>query len=319
MADLNRREILVAGAGAGAIGLAGSLAILPTPAARAAGDGAYRYRIGDVEVIAIHDGFAERPLEAGFVVNAELADVQAALAEAGHPTDKVTINFTQTVMRIGDRTVLIDAGTGAQLAPTAGKMMENLAAAGIDPASIDTVLVSHFHPDHIFGLMAKDTNAQVFPNAEIVVPEAELAFWTDPSLIERLPEGQRGLAQRIQATLGTWGNVRPVAGGTEVAPGLVTRSAHGHTPGHTVHVLSSGNDTLVIAADTANLPALFVANPGWHVAFDMDKAMAEASRRALLDMVVADGAVIAGYHFGFPNPGRIEKDGEGYAFVPLGA
>ncbi len=316
--DMTRRETLLAGAGAAALGLSGPLAF-QAPAARAeTGQGFFSYKIGDIELIGLHDGYFERPLDPSFVGNAEVEDVADALEKGGHPRDRVPINFAQTLIRTGGRTILVDAGTGGQLAPTAGTMMDHLRAAGVDPASIDTVLVSHFHPDHIFGLMAAETNEKVFPDAEIVVPEAEFAFWTDPATVSALPENRRGLANRIGATIGTWDNVRRIGDGVEVAPGVTSRAAHGHTPGHTVFVVASGDEQLVIAGDIANIPALFVANPGWHAVFDMDAERAEAARKALFDQAIADGATVAGYHFGFPNAGRIERDGAGYAFVPMG-
>lgn len=220
------------------------------------------------------------------------------------------------VVRIGGKTIMFDAGTGAQLAPTAGLLAGNMKAAGIDPAKIDMVVVTHFHPDHIFGLMAKGTNAQVYPNAEIIVPSAELAWWTDEGNISKLPKRRQGLAKRIQATFPGWKNVRQISGGEDVIGGIKAVSAHGHTPGHTVYQIGSGAYTLMVLADTSNVPALFVKNPNWHVAFDMDGAQAEASRRKLFDQTIADKAMVAGYHFGFPGSGRIEKDGSGYAFVP---
>jgi glyoxylase-like metal-dependent hydrolase (beta-lactamase superfamily II) len=120
-------------------------------------------------------------------------------------------------------------------------MMSNMKAAGIDPASIDTILISHFHPDHIFGLMEKETNKPVFPNAEIIVSDVEYKFWTDPAVIDRLPEARKGLARRIQAVFPTWKNIKQVEGEPEVAPGIRFVSAPGHTPGHRAFHLASGS------------------------------------------------------------------------------
>ncbi len=313
-----RRDIVLSAAGAAVLGLAGPVRFMPAAiAAEAREQGFFRYMIGDIEVFAIYDGISRREHAEGFISNASIDETRQALAAAGLDPSSVPIEFAQTVLKTGERTILIDAGTGAQLAPTAGRTMANLKAAGIDPAAIDTILVSHFHPDHIFGLMEKDTNAQVFPNAEIIMPETEYAYWTDPALIQSLPENRRGLAQRIQATFPNWDNITRVASNAEVAPGIVGVPAFGHTPGHTAFLVSSGDQQLMVAADIANLPALFVRNPGWHVAFDADPQMAEAARRRMFDRVIADGAVIAGYHFGFPNAGTISRDGEGYVFEPL--
>ena len=313
---ITRRDTIIGAAAAtAALGLGGRAAL-----AQDAGAGKGRhfsYAVGDIDVVGVHDGYWEMPLSPGFIGNAELEDVQSALEAAGHARDIVPITFTQSVVKTGDRLVLVDAGTGGQLAPTAGDMPESLKAAGIDPASIRTILISHFHPDHIFGLMGKEGNAQLFPDAEILVPEVELAFWTDPATMSATPAERRGLIDRINATLGSWENVTPFQDGDEVAPGVIAQAAYGHTPGHTTFLVSSGSDQVVLAGDISNVPALFVRNPGWHAAFDMDKDMAEASRRKLFEQVIADGSLIAGYHFGFPNAGRLSKDGDGYRFEPM--
>jgi glyoxylase-like metal-dependent hydrolase (beta-lactamase superfamily II) len=209
--------------------------------------------------------------------------------------------------------ILCDSGTGGQVQPTAGKMMAQMKAAGIDPGKIDTILISHFHPDHIFGLMEKETNKPVFPNAEIIVSDVEYKFWTDPAVIDRLPEARKGLARRIQAVFPTWKNIKQVSGEPEVAPGIRFVNAPGHTPGHRAFHLASGTGQLMISNDTAYVPALVVANPGWHGQYDQDPATAEASRRKLLDRVIADKILICGYHFPFPGAGRISRDGAGYA------
>lgn len=315
MATITRRETLLAAAGVAALGLSGRVVFAQD--ASAGGKGHFAYKVGDIDVIGLHDGYWQMPLSPGFVGNAELKDVQDALEAGGHARDIVPISFAQTLIRTGGRTILVDAGTGGQLAPTAGNMIDHLKAAGIEPSEIDTILVSHYHPDHIFGLMAKDGTDSVFPDAEILVPATEHAFWTDPATMSAMPENRRGLVERINGTLGSWSNVTPFEVDKEVVPGILPLAAYGHTPGHTVFAVSSGNDQLLVAGDIANVPALFVANPGWHAAFDMDKDMAETTRRALFDRVIADDMQIAGYHFGFPNAGTLEKDGSGYAFEPM--
>ena len=221
-----------------------------------------------------------------------------------------------TALRKGGKTILFDTGTGGQLTPTAGKLMESVKAAGIDPASISTVVISHFHGDHILGLMNKE-NQQIFANAEILMPEVEYKFWTDPALIEKLPEAARGLPKRIQATFPTWKNIRQYAWGKEILPGVTAVETAGHTPGHTSFLVADGGKQLMIQSDVTNVHYLFVRNPGWHAMFDMDGAKAEASRRKLYDQMVADKTMTAGYHWGMPNVGTIAKDGAGYVFTPI--
>src|SRR5262249_158159 len=161
----------------------------------------------------------------------------------------------------------------------------------------DSILISHFHPDHIFGLMEKDTNKPVYPNTEIIVSDVEYKFWTDPAVIDRLPEARKGLARRIQATFPTWRNIRQVTADPQAAPGIRSAHAPGPPPGHRASHLASGGKQLMISNDTAYVPALVVANPGWRGAYDQDGALAESSRRSLLDRVIADKIQICGYHF----------------------
>jgi glyoxylase-like metal-dependent hydrolase (beta-lactamase superfamily II) len=240
--------------------------------------------------------------------------VQGTLKGAGLAENIVPIPFTVTVVKLGGKYVMFDAGTGAQLAPTAGLLSsKNMAAGGVDPAKIETIIVTHFHPDHIFGLMAKDTNAQVFPNAAIYVPAPELAFWTGSSV----PAPAQGLGNRVKATLPTWKNVQQFEGDKEVIPGVRAVATPGHTPGHTSYVLGSGSQQLLVLGDLTNIPLLFVKNPGWHAVFDADAAMAEANRRKMFDRVIADKATVTGYHYSMPGAGTIAKDGNGYAFNPV--
>jgi len=318
MSHLSRRQVLASGAGAAALGLTGQLAFFP---AALAGDvrkkGFYSYKVGDIEVISIYDGIWQKAHADGFAVGKSIPDMKSALSEVGHTEDFVPIEFAFTAVKTGGKTILIDAGTGGQLAPTAGLAAKGgFDAAGIKSEDVDAVLVSHLHPDHIFGLMEKDTNAQVFPNAEILVGEAEYKYWTDPSILETLPERRKPLAKRIQATFPNWKNVTLFNGDTEVAPGITAIDSFGHSPGHTNFHISSGDEELMLIGDAIIVPALFLANLDWQLAFDADKDQATKTRMGIVDRAISDGMTIGGYHFGFPNAGKIEKDGSSHVFVP---
>ena len=323
MTVLSRRNFVVsATAASAAFGLKGPMAFTgPAHAQMAAGAEVprfARFKIGDIEVTQLYDGVWQKAHDAGFIKNVTVEETKKALREGNLADSHVPITFTVTVVRSGGRTVMFDSGTGGQAAPTAGLMMkESMQAAGIDPKSISTIVMTHFHPDHIFGLMAKGTNAQVFPDAEIVVPASEYKYWTDTAETAKLPEARQGLAKRVQATLPEWKNVRQTEDDIEVAPGIRSVASYGHTPGHTSYLVSSGSDQLMVLGDVTNLPALFVRNPGWHAAFDQDAAMAESARRKMFDRVVADNITITGYHYGMPGAGRIAKDGSGYAYTPI--
>ena len=320
MLNMSRRDFVVSTSLAAALGLKGHLIISPAFAQKTAepAPGFVKYKIGSAEVTALYDGIWEKPHDPAFIANASVEDVKSALAKAGLSPDFVSIPFTVGIVKNGGKTIMCDSGTGGQVQPTAGRLTANMTAASIDPAKIDVILVSHFHPDHIFGLLEKETNKPVFPNAEIVVSDVEYRFWTDPAVIDRLPDARKGLARRIQAAFPNWKNIRQVQGKSEVAPGIRFVSAPGHTPGHRAFHLSSGPSQLMISNDTAYVPALVAANPGWHGAYDQDAATAEATRRKLLDRVIADKSMICGYHFPFPGAGVLAKDGTGYALTVIG-
>jgi glyoxylase-like metal-dependent hydrolase (beta-lactamase superfamily II) len=287
----------------------------PTP-------GVYRYKVGSAECIALYDGVWEKAHDPGFFKNASVEDTKKALKAAGLRTDFVPITITALVIKVNGKTIMCDAGGGGQVQAfnpnsvfVSGKLRGNMKAAGIDPAKIETILVSHFHPDHIFGLLdSKKTNRPVFPNAEIIVPAAEYKWWTDPSLIARLPKARQPLGQRIQEVIPNWKNVLPVEGEDEVVPGIRFVKAPGHTAGHTAFHLSSGSEQMLISNDLAYVPALVAAHPGWHGAYDQDALLAEQTRRKLLERVVVDKMKICGTHFPWPGVGRIAKDGAGYNF-----
>ena len=318
---ISRRSLIASAAGVSALGLTGSLSFLPTAMAASVREkGYYSYKIGsDIEVISIYDGVWNKAHDEGFIPGVTVAETKAALRKGGLDDSAVAIEFAYTIVRTAGKTILIDAGTGGQLAPTAGLGSKAMANAGVKVEDIDTVLISHFHPDHIFGLMAKDTNAQIFPNAEIMVGETEYKFWTQPGLIEKLPERRKGLAKRIQATFPTWKNISQYKGDQEIVSGIRSVDTFGHTAGHTAFHLSSGNDEALLIGDLLNMPALFLANLDWQLVFDADKDEATKTRKAIVKRAIADDITIVGYHFGFPNSGKIKKDGDSHVFVPTKA
>jgi glyoxylase-like metal-dependent hydrolase (beta-lactamase superfamily II) len=319
MTRINRRTALAAGAAtlaAPAFLTASTVPLFAQAAAAAAqAPGFYKYKVGDITVTAINDGFFARPIE-GFVRNAELPAVQAALGAAFLPTNAVPIPFNTLVVETGGRLVLLDTGNGNAGAPTSGTWMANFRAAGFDPANVNAVVISHFHGDHINGLRLRDGTA-VFPNAEISVPAPEWAFWMSDERMNAAPEAMRGgfqNARRVFAPIAA--NVKRFEPGAEVAPGITSVAAFGHSPGHTVFVVSSGTAKLTYMADTSNHPALFVRNPDWSAVFDMDADAARATRRRLLDMAASEKSRVHFYHAPFPANGFIAKDGNGFQLVP---
>lgn len=323
MIHLSRRDAIVAGSLAAAFGLNKPLAFIAPAQAQTTPDpavGFHRYKVGAIEVTALYDGIWEKPHDPAFIKNASIDETKEALAKAGLTIAFVSIPLTVVVLKLGERYVMVDSGSGAgQWQPTATKLAGNMAAAGIDPARIDTILLSHFHPDHIFGLMNRGSNAPVFPQAEIVVSATEYKWWTEPGRVEALPEARKALGQRVNAVFPGWKNFRLVEGEPEVAPGVRLVNAPGHTPGHAAYHVSSGNEQLMISNDTFYVPALLAPHPDWQGSYDQDGALAVETRRKLIERVLAEKMLICGAHFPFPGLGAFAKDGAGYAFTPAKA
>ncbi|WP_051356975.1 MBL fold metallo-hydrolase [Azorhizobium doebereinerae] len=279
---------------------------------------AYRYSVGSVTVTALPDGTRTIPLPDGFVRNQPQAAVKAALRAAFLPDDQLTIYFNPLLLEIAGRRVLIDTGFGPQAEPsTMGRLHHTLESVGVAAATINTVVISHFHLDHINGLLAAD-GTPAFPNAQVLVPEREWDFWLDEGAASRAPDAQKPAfanARRVFAAVES--HVNRYDWDQEVLPGLTAIGTPGHTPGHTSFMLTSGADRLFIQSDLTNTPYLFVRNPGWHAMFDMDPDLAEASRRRMLEIVAAERLLVAGFHFPFPGAAHLEKDGDGYRFVPV--
>jgi glyoxylase-like metal-dependent hydrolase (beta-lactamase superfamily II) len=351
MSKLSRRSVVVSAATASAVlGLDRYLAFIPSAHAQKAGSGSgsaakgsgagsgsaaaasrpfhnekvaakgwHRFKVGDVEITQIYDGIANAPIDASFIPGTTAEQIKAALIKGGLAGDVRPNFFTVTVAKIKGKYVMFDASTGGQLASTAGLMVaRNMYAAGIEPAKISAIVVTHFHPDHISGMISKETNSQVYPDAEIIVPAAEYKHWTAPDLVAKLPEGQRPLAQRIQATFPKWKNLRQIEPDKDVLPGIRSVATYGHTPGHTSYLISAGKQQLMVLGDVTNIPAINVANPDWSIMFDADKPLAAAVRRKVFDRAIADKLMLTGYHWGMPGAGTVKKDGNGYAFIPVG-
>lgn len=278
--------------------------------------GFYRFKVGAITVTTVHDGFFSRPLE-GFVPNAPLAEVQAAARDAYLPTDRTVIPFTITFVQRGDALAVFDAGNGVTPAgATAGRMIANMAAAGIDPARVTHVIHSHFHGDHVNGLLNAAGGA-AFPNASVLVPEPEWAWWTTAGNETRTPEGQRPTFANVARRFGPYqGKVTPFRPGAEVIPGITSLPAPGHTPGHTIFRIADGDAQAMFLADVTNRPEIMMAHPDWQIVFDFDGDAAAATRRRVLDMVATDRIRVTGYHYPFPANGYVARAGNGFRFVP---
>lgn len=319
MQNMFRRGVLASAAAAAAFGLGKPLRVV-APAQAAPLEpttGFYKFKVGAIEVTAVYDGIWRKPHDPTFIKNASVEETKAALTKAGLTTEFMPIPLTVFVLKMGDRLIMCDSGSGVgQWQANATNLPANMQAAGIDHTKISTIIVSHFHPDHVWGLMEKGTNAAIYPNAELIVNAVEYNWWTEPGRVEKLPEGRRPAGKRIADVFPTWKNWKLVNDGAEVAPGIRIVFAPGHTPGHSAYAVTSGNESLMLSADAMYVPALLAPHPDWQGAYDQDGPTAIETRRKLIDRVIADRMMVCGSHFPFPGLGTFVKDGNAYAFTP---
>ena len=321
MTKLDRRSVLTGAAASGAA----LLAPMATPPAKAAAPpagtqnvGWYRYKVGTHEVTVVTDGVNRFKFPDTFVANKSRAEVNEGLAAAflQPAPDEIAVPYSPIVVNTGAKLVVIDTGTGEanfeRSKGAAGQFHSNLKAAGIDRNQVDTVIISHFHGDHINGLLTAD-NKPSFPNAEILVPAAEWKYFMDDAEMgKQTSDRMKGVFTNLRRVFDALSRkVTPYEPDKELAPGITSVATYGHTPGHNSHIIASGNSKVYVQADVTNLP-LFVRNPGWHLMFDQDANMAEATRRKLYDMLAAEKMMVQGFHYPFPARAYIEKTSTGY-------
>jgi glyoxylase-like metal-dependent hydrolase (beta-lactamase superfamily II) len=327
MMTLNRRAMLT-----GAVAASAATALTPfasEPALAAAppvgtqAPGWYRYKVGTHEITVVTDGVNRFRFPDGFVTNKTRDEVNAAVASLypGLEKDQFAIPYSPIAVNTGSKLVVIDSGTGEanfeRSKGASGQFHRNLKAAGIDRNQVDVVIISHFHGDHINGLIGPD-NKPAFPNAEIMVPAVEMKYFMDDGeMNKQTSERMKGVfagARKVFDALGR--KVTQYEAGKEIAPGITSIATFGHTPGHMSYVVASGNSKVYVQSDVTNTP-VFVRNPDWHAFFDQDANMAEATRRKFYDQVSSEKALLQGFHYPFPALAYIEKSGSGYREVPV--
>ena len=275
--------------------------------------GVYRHRVGDILVTAIADGFLDGDLSV--MRNIDLDYAEAILTAAYRPARRTAVNAF--VVQSGGRTALIETGCGTYMQPTAGKLFQNLAAAGIAPDDIDAVLLTHIHPDHSAGLTNRETGERYFKNAELVVHEADPRHWLDDSAMATATEREKTLFfECAREQIAPYMDRMRLFTGGEVFPGVTAIHRPGHTPGHSTFLIASGDDQLLLWGDTVHVPEVQTARPEACMVFDVDTGQAEASRRAVFDMVATDGLLVSGMHLHFPGFSRLIKQGDGYRLIP---
>ena len=306
---MNRRDFLTTSALA-------SVAAATTTALPAAAAGhattlpiVQTHHVGAAKVTAISDGFL--PIGPELLAGGDEATFAARLSDAHicgaqHPT-----GVNAYLIETGDARVMVDAGTGAAMGPGLGQLGGNLAALGVDPASITHIVATHLHPDHVGGVL--NDNQNVFSGAELIVSADDVAFWTNEEIAAGAPDDFKPFFALAAGVVQSFGErVRTVTGEADLGLGLTAMPMPGHTPGHMGVLLDSDGDQLLLWGDILHVPPVQLADPSVTIAFDADADMARTTRARVMDMAATDGLAVAGAHISFPGIGYLETAGTGF-------
>jgi glyoxylase-like metal-dependent hydrolase (beta-lactamase superfamily II) len=318
MLMLDRRTLLCAGSAAAAVGAA---ALAPTAPALArapqAGEqaqpGFYRFKLGTIEITVVSDGTLAFPAETLWDDRAK--DARGLLTSTFQPSP-VELQINTILVNTGGKLVLIDAGCGVdKFQNTNGRLLGHLASAGYAPGDIDMILFTHCHFDHLWGISDGKNASLLFPSAEFVASETEVAFWSDPALPSKVSAKQQPLVTQANLKLAS-PRLRLIKAGAEVAPGVTTFDTAGHTPGHMSVHISSGRAEMLLTGDVVVDSAIGFLHPEWAFGFDLDEPLATKARIAFLDRAATDKTLVGSYHLPFPGFGHVVREGSGYRWLP---
>ena len=294
---------------------------LPAPLRAATGGPAgaqpahHRFTIGEIALTVVSDGYLSLPTT-GLGVNAEREEVVAFLKAHRLSAARSYSHTNHLLIESGDRVVLVDVGSGSRFLNTAGRLMANLEAAGIDAGSITDVVITHAHPDHIWGIR-DDFDEPILPEATYTIGAEEFDWWMTEDRVNMVPEIMQqfvvGAVNSLTAEGLEWNRA---AGGRQIAPGVSLMPTPGHTPGHMSLRIESEGKQLIALGDCMTHAHISFERPGWVGGFDLVPEQTVATRMRLLDMAASDEIALLGYHFPFPGVGHVMKEGDGYRFVP---
>lgn len=267
---------------------------------------AEKLAIGALEAYALEDGHLD-PANDGkvFGIGRPTSEVGDVLAAAGLPRDKMRLDIQCLLVRSGDRVILFDTGLGRFAEDgNAGHLPRSLALAGVAPAAVTDIFITHSHSDHVGGLVTKD-GALAFPGATIHMSAPEWA-----AIQAEADADAKALVAAIAP------KVVAFEPGSEVVPGVRSVDTRGHTPGHSSYEIGDGADKLFYLGDLAHHFVISVQRPAWPMGFDSDQAAAAAMRQQTLSALAGSGMRVFAVHFPFPGVGHVVTQGEAQAWKP---
>jgi glyoxylase-like metal-dependent hydrolase (beta-lactamase superfamily II) len=276
----------------------------------------FQFQIGELDCIALNDGTHEYRIETVFPT-VDRRVLEQALRSRGEPIDRVSSPYASLYVDTGEHRILVDTGAG-DFFPTTGRLPANLSKAGVDPAEIDRVVITHAHLDHMGGLLTRD-GTPTYPNARVYTTKTEWDFWLAEDALERVPwfELTIEFAHRVFDTIGD--RFHFVQPDSELVPGIRLLAAFGHTPGQIAVEVSSSDESLIYISD-AVLHPLQVEHPDWlpDEKYIVDTEQFQETARRLLTQAAAKNALVLGMHFPpFPCLGHVVETGEGLRWQPI--
>jgi glyoxylase-like metal-dependent hydrolase (beta-lactamase superfamily II) len=303
---LNRRQLMWGAAGAGATALFPRRAYASSP---------YAFRHGAFDITVFSDGHMVVPASM-LAVGAPPDRLNEVLNRTKAPAPMMWPAANIPLIRSGHDLILIDVGDGGKFQPTEGKLLAALRANGIDPASITKIVLTHAHPDHLWG-MRNAAGELNFPNAAYYVGATEWSFWTASDVATKLPDQFRSIVPQTQRDLDSVGQrVTFMRNGDQIVTGMTVIETPGHTPGQFSLALE-GESGLIVTADALTHEVISFEYPEWVNGFDLISDVAIASRRKLLARVAGDRTKLLGFHFSYPGVGYAEAAGSAYRFTAI--
>jgi glyoxylase-like metal-dependent hydrolase (beta-lactamase superfamily II) len=275
--------------------------------------GVYHRRIGDIVVTALSDGYLDADVSVLQRISRE--EVGRVLAESFRPSPP-RLSVNAFLVHTKKRVVLIETGAGDTMGTSLGKLVSNMRAAGTEPSEIDTVLLTHMHPDHSNGL-STTSGDPIYPSAELLIHDNEVSHWTDDAAMAAAPERKRvRYYQAARRQLAPYRDRLRTFSEGEIIPGVTAVPIPGHTPGHTAYLIADGPDSLMVWGDTVHVPEIQVRYPDVVLDFDSDPDASVRMRRKIFEMATVDRMLIAGMHVHFPGFSHVVRRGDGYDLVP---
>jgi glyoxylase-like metal-dependent hydrolase (beta-lactamase superfamily II) len=281
----------------------------------------FRFKVGDYQALSVSDGvFADRAVR--YLVAPEATDEEYDLSFDGHgiSDERDQLHANALLIDTGHARVLFDTGAGPTMGPGCGHLKSNLVRAGIEPQTIDIVVISHGHMDHLGGISDAEGNPN-FPNARFFISTVEWNFWTSDTVEnhQMLPDEMKaaGMIVARQQLASIRDKVTLIEPGDFILPSIQAIDAKGHSPGQLAFRAHSADSSITYTADTMHMPSISLQHPDWVNGLDNDREAARATRKAFIDRFTAENALIIVPHFPFPGVGQIAKSASAHYWRPL--